>query len=310
MASPIRVIDSHTEGEPTRVVVSGFPDLFGDTVAEKRDGFAKRFDDLRQAIVCEPRGHDAIVGALLVEPSDPAADVGVIFFNNVGMLGMCGHGTIGLAVTLAHQGYAGSKLTIETPVGLVKAELVGPNRAKIENVESWVVKTDVTVDVPGHGVVTGDIVYGGNWFFLCSDHGKDLAFENKNDLLAYSSLLRQTMEADGSSTQETPIAHVDLFGPPLRSDADSRNFVLCPGLEYDRSPCGTGLSAKLASLAHRGKLAPGEVWRQEGFAGGLFVGSYQPGEKGVIPTIEGGAWITAETELLFEETDPFRMGIG
>ena len=308
----ISVIDSHTGGEPTRVVTAGGPDLGTGSVAERCRVFRDRFDRFRSAVVNEPRGSDVLVGALLVEPVDPTAAVGVIFFNNVGVLNMCGHGTIGLVATLAHHGRIGpGRHRIETPVGDVTATLHRDGRVSVRNVPSYRHAAGVAVDVPGYGRVSGDIAWGGNWFYLVSEHQEELSLANVDCLTDVTWRIRQAMEANGvTGANGGLIDHIELFGPPADPANHSRNFVLCPGKAYDRSPCGTGTSAKLACLAAAGKLAPGEDWRQEGILGSVFEGRYEPGEGGtVVPTITGSAWVTAEATLLLQEGDPFRDGI-
>lgn len=306
------VVDSHTGGEPTRVVVSGGPDLGAGSLAGRKVLFRERFDDFRSAVCNEPRGSDAMVGALLVEPVDPTCAAGVIFFNNVGYLGMCGHGTIGLLVTLAHLGRVDRGThRIETPVGVVEATLHGPNDVSFRNVPSYRARKGVSVEVDGYGPVTGDVAWGGNWFFLVNDHGQDLRLANLERLLDFTGKVRRALDRASIDLPDGGmIDHVDLFGPPTRPDADSRNFVLCPGGAYDRSPCGTGTSAKLACLAADGKLAPGAEYRQESIIGSLFAGSYERGQGDrVIPTIRGTAYINAEATLILQPDDPFRMGI-
>ena len=307
-----QVIDSHTGGEPTRVVVSGGPDLGSGSLAERKGIFRERFDEFRSAVCNEPRGSDAMVGALLVEPTDPSCVAGVIFFNNVGYLGMCGHGTIGLLVTLAHLGRVGQGThRIETPVGVVEATLHGPNEVSFRNVPSYRSAQGVSVPVAGYGTVTGDVAWGGNWFFLVNEHTQDLRLANIDPLLDFTGRIRRGLDQAGITGDDGGVIdHIDLFGPPTRPDADSRNFVLCPGGAYDRSPCGTGTSAKLACLAADGKLAPGAVYRQESIIGSLFTGSYEAGRGDqIIPTIRGTAFINAEATLLLQPDDPFRMGI-
>jgi 4-hydroxyproline epimerase len=299
----ISVIDSHTGGEPTRVVVAGGPDLGSGSVADRARVFRETHDSFRSTVVNEPRGSDVIVGALLVEPSDPTCSAGVIFFNNVGVLGMCGHGTIGLAVTLAHLGrIAPGDLRIETPVGVVTATLHDANRATIRNVPSFRKQKDVPLDVPDYGRIHGDIAWGGNWFFLVSDHREELLAKNVERLTAVTNRIRAALGGECD--------HIELFGPPGNAANHSRNFVLCPGGAYDRSPCGTGTSAKLACLAADGKLRPGEVWRQESIIGSMFEGGYEPGpEPGtILPWISGSAHITAEATLLVDPADPFATG--
>jgi len=255
----------------------------------------------RRAIICEPRGHEVIVGALLVEPQDASCAAGVIFFNNVGLLGMCGHGMIGLIATLKHLGrITVGEHRVETPVGIVTATLHDDGRVSIRSVLSY--RTAKAVKA---GSITGDVAWSGNWFFLVADHGLDLTLKNVQHLTQASLDMREAVRAAGY----TEVDHVELFAPPHQAANHSRNFVLCPGGEYDRSPCGTGTSAKLACLAADEKLAPGEVWRQESILGSVFEGSYEAGEGGIIPTITGEAFITAETTLILDPADPFQFGI-
>jgi len=305
----IRVIDSHTGGEPTRVVVDGFPDLGSGTMAERLDIFRREYDQLRSAIVCEPRGHDAVVGALLCKPKDPSAAAGVIFFNNVGYLGMCGHGTIGLIKTLEHVGKIGSGThQIETPVGTVEATLNADGSVTITNVPSFRHAKDVSVAVEGIGNVTGDVAYGGNWFFLVSEHSQAIGIEHLQELTDFSARVRGALNRSGiTGPHGAEIDHIELFAPTAA--ADSRNFVLCPGIEYDRSPCGTGTSAKLACLFADGKLKEGEIWRQESVIGSIFEGSVNIVNGDMIPSIRGSASIVADTKLFFSADDPFRFGI-
>lgn len=305
----IRIIDSHTAGEPTRVVVGGFSDLGIGSAAEKLAMFSDRFDNLRNAIVNEPRGHSAIVGALLCEPSDATCDAAVVFFNNVGFLKMCGHGTIGLVRTLEFMGRIGpGRIKIETPVGVVAAELAGDGFVSIENVPSYRHKKDQTVEVPGFGVVTGDVAWGGNWFFLISDHGLSLELSNLNALLEFTGAVKDALAAAGiTGADGAEIDHVELFSPT--ATAESRNFVLCPGNEYDRSPCGTGTSAKLACLYADGKIREGDIWRQESVIGSVFEGRVRIDGENIVPIIRGTAFVTAESELVLDERDPFRFGI-
>jgi 4-hydroxyproline epimerase len=308
----MRVIDSHTAGEPTRIVISGGPDLGKGSMAERRAIFAREHDHIRSFVVNEPRGHDAVVGALLCEPVDPSAAAGVIFFNNVGVIGMCGHGTIGLAVTLAHLGRIGLGLhRIETPVGDVTFELLSRNEARITNVPAYRHRKAVSVDVPGVGLVTGDIAWGGNWFFLTEHSTCAVELANIPQLTRDSQAMMDALNAAGlGGLDGAPVDHVEIFGKPAPG-ADSRSFVLCPGGAYDRSPCGTGTSAKLACLAADGKLAPGQRWIQESVIGSRFEASYQLAPEGrVIPSITGSAYVTADATLMRDADDPFQWGIG
>ena len=306
----VRVIDSHTAGEPTRVVIAGGPNLGSGSMAERLPVFRQEYDWFRSAVVNEPRGSDAVVGALLCEPVDPRNTAGVIFFNNVGYLGMCGHGTIGLAVTLAHLGrIRPGDHQIETPAGTVTARLDAGGEVTVRNVPSRRVAADVTVDVPRHGRFTGDVAWGGNWFFLTHGQRDDLSIENVNQLMETTSAIRRELARCGiSGPAGEEIDHVELFGPS-RNGADSKNFVLCPGYTYDRSPCGTGTSAKMACLYADGKLKAGEVWRQEGIVGSVFEGSIEVQNGFLLPSIKGSAFITAEAELLLDPRDPLCHGI-
>jgi 4-hydroxyproline epimerase len=311
-ATRIEVIDSHTGGEPTRVVVAGGPDLGGGSIAQRAVRFRERFDSFRSATVNEPRGNDALVGALLCEPSDPACAAGVIFYNNVGYLGMCGHGTIGLVVTLAHMGRVapGTTCRLETPVGNVDARLNPNGSVTIRNVASYRSAAHVTVEAPGIGLVCGDIAWGGNWFYLCSGHGQELSLARVDELTDFAWRIRQGLEAHGVTGAEGGlIDHIELFGPPTAAGADSKSFVLCPGKAYDRSPCGTGTSAKLACLYADGKLRPGQVWRQESITGSVFEGAVSLVDGKLYPEITGYAYVNAEADLLLDERDPFCYGI-
>jgi 4-hydroxyproline epimerase len=307
----IRIIDSHTGGEPTRVIVAGGPDLGNGPMTERLERFRRDFDGIRSAVVNEPRGNDAIVGALLCEPSDPAYDAGVIFFNNVGYLNMCGHGTIGLVVTLAHMGRARQgTVRLETVCGPVEARLVDANRVTIRNVPSYRHARQLPVDAPGIGRVWGDVAWGGNWFFLVSDHGQALTLDRLEALTDYAWRIRQGIEAQGlTGAGGGIIDHIELFGPPTAPGANSKSFVLCPGKAYDRSPCGTGTSAKLACLYADGKLAPGEIWRQESIVGSVFEGTISIKDGWIIPEITGSAYVNAEADLILDERDPFCYGI-
>ncbi len=308
----IQVIDSHTGGEPTRVVVDGGPELGDGSLAERLARFRAEHDRFRSAVVNEPRGSEVLVGALLCAPTDPTAVAGVVFFNNVGYLGMCGHGTIGVVATLAHLGriHAGSH-RIETPVGVVTAELHDDGRVTVGNVPSYRWAAGVSVDVPTHGFVTGDVAWGGNWFFLTPSPGLPLVAANVEALTDFAWHVRRALAAAGiTGAYGAEIDHVELVAPSPVAGVDARNFVLCPGKAYDRSPCGTGTSAKLACLYADGKLRPGDVWRQQSITGSVFEGSFSVDAEGrVLPRITGTAHVTAESTLILGERDPLRWGI-
>jgi 4-hydroxyproline epimerase len=309
--SRIRVIDSHTGGEPTRTVVSGAPDLGAGPLHERLARFRDHHDRFRSAIVNEPRGNDAIVGALLVEPHEPGCQAGVLFFNNVGYLGMCGHGSIGLVVTLGWLGRIQPGLCrIDTPVGVITALWHGGADVTIGNVPSYRFRSNVEVIVPGHGAVRGDVAWGGNWFFLVKDSPIEISLAHVDALTDFTWRVRQALTAQGVTGQfGAEIDHIELFTEPAPSGADSRNFVLCPGKAYDRSPCGTGTSAKLACLAADRKLPPGQTWRQESVVGSVFEASYEFRDGLVSPSIRGSAFVNADAELLLDPADPFCWGI-
>jgi 4-hydroxyproline epimerase len=310
----VRVIDSHTAGEPTRVVVEGGPDLGVGDLAERREQFRTLHDRYRRGIVNEPRGSDVIVGALLCEPVDQSCAAGVIFFNNVGCIGMCGHGTIGVAVTLAHLGRIGpGRHRIETPVGVVAVELHDRHRVTVENVPSYRFSRGVPVAVPGYGDVTGDVAWGGNWFFLTGTPGIDISPPNIDRLSGFARQVRRALAARGiRGANGAEIDHVEVFDALPGTSNGSRNFVLCPGDAYDRSPCGTGTSAKLACLYADGALRAGESWRQESVIGTAFDASFAPDVASagrILPRITGSAYVTAEATLVFDDDDPLRFGI-
>lgn len=304
----VNVVDSHTGGEPTRLVIGGAPDLGGGDAAAKLEIFRARHDRFRSAVVNEPRGSEVLVGGLLTEPADSSCAAGVIFFNNVGFLGMCGHGTIGLIATLAHLGRIGpGEHRIETTVGIVSAVLHPDGTVSLRNVASHRQAKSVTIQVEGVGAVSGDVAWGGNWFYLVEHRGLPIEPANASDLTELSWKIRKAINAQGHPL----VDHVELFTPG-KQGADSRNFVLCPGRAYDRSPCGTGTSAKLACLAADGKLPEGQVWIQQSITGSRFAGHFRwiDRARGIIePVITGRAYVNAEAELLLDERDPLCWGI-
>ena len=309
MSPTVRVIDSHTGGEPTRLVLDGGPALGTGPLAERRDRFREHFDAYRSAIVNEPRGSDPMVGALLVSPHRADCDLGVIFFNNVGFIGMCGHGTIGLVASLQFAGrLAPGSVRIDTPVGAVQARLHEDGDVSIQNVVSHRTARDVRAQMPDGSSVTGDVAWGGNWFYLMTRHEQRLDLDNLESLTDFTRRVRTAVNAAGYSQ----VDHVELFGPAAAPAARSRNFVLCPGNAYDRSPCGTGLSAKLACLAADGSLAEDEPWVQESIIGSTFEGRYRWSDRAkgeIVPTIRGRAYVTAEASLQLDPADPFCWGI-
>jgi 4-hydroxyproline epimerase len=306
----VRVVDSHTAGEPTRVVIDGGPHLGAGAVSEQL-AVLRQHDDFRQSIILEPRGSDIVVGAMLCTPQDPTCTAGVIFFNNAGYLGMCGHGSIGVMVTLAHLGRIQPGVhRLETPVGVVTATLHSANRVTVQNIHSYRTHKDVSVNVPGYGEVIGDVAWGGNWFFLVPERTRELSLLNSRELTEYTRNIRHALKRSGITGDDgAEIDHIELYAKPSPEEADSRNFVLCPGDAYDRSPCGTGTSARMACLHEDGKLKPGAVWRQQGILGTMFEASVQIQNGATLPSITGSAYITAESTLIFDANDPFRKGI-
>jgi len=307
----IRVVDSHTGGEPTRLVVSGGPDLGNGPLSERLECFRNGYDDFRSAVVNEPRGSDVVVGGLLCEPTDPSCAAGVIFFNNVGYLGMCGHGTIGLVATLAHIGrIRPGEHRIETPVGVVSALLHDDGRVRVNNVVSYRSAANVVVTIPDYGQIKGDVAWGGNWFFLVHDHAMELTLENVEELTRFTWEIRTALrDAQITGDGGKEIDHIELYAPSTKPGVDSKNFVLCPGKAYDRSPCGTGTSAKLACLYADGKLREGQTWKQESIVGSVFEGRIAVKDGKVYPSITGSAFVNAEAELILDPNDPFCMGI-
>ena len=308
----MRVIDSHTEGEPTRVIVEGGPDLGSGTMQERIARFAEEFDHIRKMVILEPRGSDALVGALLCQPTRDDCAAGVLFFNNTGYLGMCGHGSIGTAVTLAHMGKISPGISkLETPVGVISVNLIDKNTVTVENVASYRYRKNVTVNVPELGNIAGDIAWGGNWFFLVKETPLPISLDNERALTDAALKIMKALQQQGiTGRDDGVIDHVEFFSDAQAPNANSRNFVLCPGGAYDRSPCGTGTSAKLACLADDGVLAPETAWVQESVIGSRFVARYRTNSQNeIIPSITGRAFICAETTLVQQCGDPFAEGI-
>lgn len=304
-------VDSHTAGEPTRLVLSGFPDMGQLPLPQVVQQLQSRHDHYRTATVCEPRGSDVVVGAVLLPPRTSGSLASVVFFNNVGYLGMCGHGTMGLMASLEHLGrVTPGRYTLDTPVGTVAVQLHGAGVVEIDNVPSYRHHHGVQVQVPGIGPVRGDVAWGGNWFFLCDAGGIDMTPAQVEPLTDRAWAIRQALQAGGVTGRDgAVIDHIELMAPALDAANHGRNFVLCPGRAYDRSPCGTGTSAKLACLAADGQLAPGATWRQESVLGGVFEARYRVVDTQLLPTIIGRAFVCAETSVLIDAADPYAWGI-
>ena len=308
----IDVIDSHTGGEPTRVVIGGWSMPEGDSIAEMRAYIDTHQSHFRNGVIREPRGSDVHVGALLVPAIDPSCCTGLIFFTTVGTLGMCGHGTIGVVETLRHLSRIDfGHHRIETPVGIIDVDLHLDGSAILANVPARF-HSEACVKTKDHGVVCGDVAWGGNWFFLVSsaESAPDVTFAKRDELARFTKDVRWSLRDAGVTGDDgAEIDHVEVFGPPTVKGADSKNYVLCPGLDYDRSPCGTGTSAKLATMIHHGKLNPGEPWVQESITGTIFRCFVSMDEDKIIPNISGRAHIMAKSTLYFDDNDPFQWGI-
>ena len=307
----INVIDSHTGGEPTRIIVDGGPDLGDGPLDERVKIFRDRFDHLRSAVINEPRGSDVMVGGLLCRPTDNSFSAGVIFFDTAGFLGMCGHGTIGLMVTLGYIGRINHGVhQIQTPVGPITATLIDDHQVSVQNVPSYRTQSNVEVQVPGYGQVVGDIAWGGNWFYCVHNSREELSLSNADHLTHITRRIRDALGTNRITGNDGhPVDHIELYGPPSSNAADSKNFVLCPSGTYDRSPCGTGTSAKMACLAADGKLRPGQLWRQESIVGMIFEGSVEKVGERYLPTIRGAAYVSSESTLILDPSDPFVSGI-
>ena len=308
----MQVIDSHTEGEPTRVIVSGGPDLGSGSLAERAKILATEHKDFYRSVVAEPYGQEAMVGVMLVEPVNPECVAGVIYFDAAAVIGMCGHGTIGVAATLAHMGKIGMGThKIETPVGVVEVTLSDANTVTVKNVASHRLHKDVSLEIEGIGTVSGDVAYGGNWFFIVDQSPVPVVPSNIRNLTDVSIKIREAItEKQLMGTDGDIIDHIVLYGPALNKNGHSRNFVLCPDNAYDRSPCGTGSSARLACLAADNRLAPGEEIIQESTIGSSYRLSYQPATgDGIIPNITGQAFVTKEATLMMNPNDPLKNGI-
>lgn len=309
----LKVIDSHTGGEATRVVIEGGPDLGGGSVADRARRFTADHGWMRRSLCNEPRGHEGMVGALLADSEQEGCVCGVIFFNDLKTLGMCVHGMIGLTVTLAHLGrIQPGEHKIETPVGVVSVVLQEDGAVEVTNVPSYRTQQAVEVELADWGVIRGDVAWGGNWFYLIDSQGPKVEVGNREELLKFTNRVRDALLEKGVRGDDGgEVDHIEVFGPPLNPDeADSQNFVLCSGSAYDRSPCGTGTSAKLACLMADGKLSDKKVWRQAGILGSVFhgVATTQPDGK-ILPRITGRAWVNGEAIYHFQPTDPFRHGI-
>jgi len=308
----MHVVDSHTGGMPTRVILDGGPDLGSGPLSERARRLATEHEEFYKSVLLEPRGQPGMVAALLVKPEDPECTTGVIYFDESAVLGMCGHGTIGLGVTLAHLGRIGTgRHRIETPAGVISIDLLDANTVRVTNVESRQVHHAVSVETEEFGTVVGDVAYGGNWFFIVDPSPIPVSTGNIRQMTDMAIAIREASIAQGVGGEGgEPVDHVIFQGVSPNEGVHSRNFVLCPDDHYDRSPCGTGSSARLSCLAANGVLGPDSEIVQESVIGSSYRLSYQPGPNGgVIPNITGQAHIIAESKLVFADSDPFQAGI-
>ena len=316
LPSQLRVIDSHTIGEPTRVVIdesfSDGLDLGAGTVRERRDRFRERYDHVRRALVGDPRGAVAMVGVILVPPADPTCRFGAFYVNRVGYLDMCGHATIGLAVTLGSLGrIEPGSFRLKTPAGMVGVTWHGGGEASFAGVPPRRIHKGLRISCDDGSDGSGDVATSGLWFSICRDHGLPVEPAAIPALTARAWSIRRALEARGITGDggET-IDHVMLLGPPAEAGHDGRAFVLCPDGAFDRSPCGTGTSALVGCLFEDGMLEEGRTWRQESVLGGVYEASVRREGSMLIPTVRGRAWIAAETTLYFAADDPYRTGLG
>lgn len=325
----LAAFDYHTEGEPMRIVHAGGPAVGGDSMLERSRDFARRHDEVRRLVLDEPRGHAAMCAAFLTPPCEPAADRGVIFVEPLGVVHMCGHGTIAIATMLVETGAVPrvepeTRVTLDTAAGLVTARVhVRGDRVAgvtITNVPSYSARLDAKVDVPGLGPVTFDLAYGGHFYALVEARPLGLTLEpgEAARLVETGERLRAAIEAatdlrHPEGEQSRGLLYIQFYGPPARPDAHLRNAVVVAPAALDRSPCGTGTSARLANLHARGRLRPGEPFVHESIIGTVFegriagvtrVGPYEA----VIPEIRGRAWLSGVNQLIVRDDDPFPGG--
>jgi proline racemase len=326
----ITAVDSHTEGMPTRVITSGFGPVPGATMLEKLRFIERERDELRALLMNEPRGHLAMNGAVLLPPCDPEADLGVVFIDVHGYLPMCGHGTIGVCTVAVETGLVAAvepltQVTLDTPAGRVVAEVrVQDGRAqsvKMRNVPAFLYRKDVAVDVPGLGCITLDIAYGGNFYGILPAESVGLTLEKSNShaLIEYGMRIMHAVSGQVSIRHPLEpgiheIKHTLFTGPADDARAHAKNaVVIAPGV-LDRSPCGTGTSARMAQLFGRGLLPVGQDFVHESIIGTLFTGrlidqvQLAPDLTAVVPTIEGRAWITGFQNLVLDPDDPRPAG--
>ncbi|NVJ48011.1 MAG: 4-hydroxyproline epimerase [Cytophagia bacterium] len=321
-------IDAHTCGNPVRLVAGGGPQLIGANMSEKRQHFLREFDWIRKGLMFEPRGHDMMSGSILYPPSDPANDIGVLYIETSGCLPMCGHGTIGTVTIMIEEGLVTpktpGKLRLETPAGLVLIDYVQEGQevksVKLTNVPAYLAATDLDVECSGLGKLKVDVSFGGNYYAIVEpqENYTDLADYSALDIIAWSREIRFRMNENYNfSHPENPtiggLSHLMWTGKPIKEDSDARNAVFYGEKAIDRSPCGTGTSARMAQLAAKGKLKKGDRFVHESIIGSQFIGRVEDETKlgnypAIIPSIEGWAKITGYNTILIDDSDPYAFG--
>jgi proline racemase len=324
----LHAVDSHTEGMPTRVIVGGVGVVPGSTMAERRVHFMQHMDDLRTLLMYEPRGHAAMSGAILQPPTRPDADWGVLYIEVTGCLPMCGHGTMGVATVLVETGMVEviepvTTIRLDTPAGLVTAEVTvedGEARAvTLRNVDSFVLGLDRAVEVPGMGAVAYDMAFGGNFYAIVRSTDLGVEFDRANAADIIAAGMRVMAAVNEADTPVHPadstiqgLRHVQVLAPDSTASHSRHAMVISPGW-LDRSPCGTGTSARLAQLHARGEIECDDELVNESLIGTYFVGRIAAttevaGRPAVVPLITGRAWITAMGQYMLSDDDPFPAG--
>lgn len=321
-------IDGHTCGNPVRVVTGGAPAVPGATMSERRQNFLCDLDWIRTGLMFEPRGHDVMSGSILMPPCRPDCDIGVLFIETSGCLPMCGHGTIGtVTITLEHKLVTPAEpglLRLDTPAGLVTAEYGRDGHhvdwVRITNVTSFLAATDVTIDCPGLGPLRLDIAYGGNFYAIIEPQTgyRDMADLSPGDIQRFSPIVRNAVNrvidvVHPDDPTIRGVSHVMWTGAPTRSEADMRNAVFYGDRGIDRSPCGTGTSARMAQLAARGELSEGDIFTHESIIGSLFEGRVErlsdaDGRISITPSIKGWARVHGLNTILIDHRDPYAHG--
>lgn len=321
-------IDAHTCGNPVRVVKSGGPKLNGASMSEKRQHFLKEYDWIRKGLMFEPRGHDMMSGSILYPPNDPANDSGVLFIETSGCLPMCGHGTIGTVTIAIEQGLITPKvpgrLRLETPAGLVlvtyqqsgnKVEWV-----KLTNVKSYLAAANLTIDCPELGELTFDVAYGGNFYAIVDEqpHFSGIQHYTAGDLIRWSQIIRNKINdkytfVHPENDTIRGLSHMLWTGAPIDPKATARNAVFYGDKAIDRSPCGTGTSARMAQWHAKGLLKPGDAFVHESYIGSQFIGRIEEettigDSPAIVPSIQGWARVTGFNTILIDEEDPYAYG--